>query len=80
MKTTMMFIGLVVASACGPSHRELCERNHGTWTAVNCHEEDSQICQTTDYGNGMQITTCIPMTSTVCDYTCLGSAAEDSRP
>jgi hypothetical protein len=66
---------LLLITGCD-TRRQRCVDNGGTWIAVNCREEDSPICTTTDYGNGMLITTCIPMTSTVCDYECRGATPE----
>lgn len=62
-------------------HRERarCTDNGGTWVRENCHEVADQICITTDYGNGMVITSCIPTTSTVCDSVCRGARAEAGR-
>lgn len=73
-RTLAAAIALLLA-ACDTRHQR-CVANGGTWTAVNCHDEDSQICTTTDFGNNMAITTCIPMTSTVCDYVCRGATPE----
>ena len=56
-------------------HRR-CIDNGGHWARENCREVESDICSTTDYGNGSVITTCIPDTSTVCDSVCRGAAAE----
>lgn len=66
----------MLAVACGPSGRELCQRNGGLWLAVNCHEEDTPICTTYDVG-GVSFQSCFPFTSTVCDHVCRNAAAED---
>lgn len=53
-----------------------CTDNGGRWVSTNCHVVEDQQCMTTDYGQGMVITTCMPTTSTVCDRVCIGAKAE----
>jgi hypothetical protein len=68
----LMTYGLVAA------HRGhvRCTNNGGHWQSVNCHEVEDQNCITTDYGQGIVITSCMPITSMVCDTVCRGARAE----
>jgi len=60
----------------GIRERARCTENGGHWARVHCREVEDQLCSTTDFGNGMVITTCTPTTSTVCDEVCRGARAE----
>jgi hypothetical protein len=63
----------VVASVHAEREQARCTSAGGQWVRVNCHQVEDQNCITTDYGNGMMITSCMPMTSTACDVVCRGA-------
>lgn len=82
MNPTVWILISLALSACD-SHRQRCIDNGGRWTSFNCHSVEDMNCATTDYGQGMVITSCMPSTSVVCDYFCKGASSEvghDDRP
>jgi len=70
-------VAAVIAAELGAfRERARCTDNGGSWRHANCRTVEDPVCITTDYGNGMVITTCIPTPSTVCDHVCRGARAE----
>lgn len=68
---------LIFGAVAAYREHHRCTDNGGTWVSVNCRLVEDQICTTTtDYGNGMVITSCMPTTSTRCDTVCRGARPE----
>jgi hypothetical protein len=67
-------LGLLVVAVVYADRR--CTDNGGQGVRVNCHVVEDQSCITTDIGNGIAVTSCMPTTSTVCDVVCCGARAE----
>jgi hypothetical protein len=53
-----------------------CWDNGGHFENRNCHIVHDMDCITTDWGDGMLITNCMPRDSTSCDSVCIGARAE----
>jgi hypothetical protein len=79
--TIGLFVGgVTVLVFCAVLHayheRQRCWGNGGHFEDRNCHIEHDMNCSTTDYGNGVVITSCMPSDSMSCDHVCIGARAE----